>query len=59
MTHPDGHRAALSVATPGLCMYCEAPLTQPRTGRHRIICGSPECERARNNAHHRDYRRAA
>jgi hypothetical protein len=53
--HPDGLAAAKVRAISGCCVFCEEPLH----GKRRVICGSPDCERAMNSAYVRDRRRGA
>jgi hypothetical protein len=54
--HPDGLAAAKKCAIPGHCLFCEEPLSPPKTktGRRRLICDGPDCDRSYNAAWKRD-----
>lgn len=50
MNHPDGLAAAKAAATRGLCLFCDDPVARGK----RLLCRSPDCERAYYRAWHRD-----
>lgn len=50
--HPDGLARAKQLATPGLCLFCEEPIS----GKRRVVCSEKECKAAYLRAWHRDQR---